>query len=1082
MKAEIICVGTELLLGDIVNTNARFIARELSAIGLNVYNQQVVGDNSERLRRAAQLAKDRSDIVIYTGGLGPTEDDLTKQTVARVYNDSLVFNEKIRAGIAEYFAKTGRQMTENNKRQAYVPKKGRFLENHNGTAPGIIFLDGEKMAILLPGVPKEAEPMFKNQVVPMLKRLETGVIISKYIHTIGIGESRLEEKLAFMLNGKNPTTALYAKDGEVLVRITASAKNEAAANEMLDGAYKSIDSAVHNYIYGADVDNIETALVRKLQKEGKFVATAESCTGGNLSARITSVSGASEVFALGVCTYTDEQKNKILGVKKRDLENYSAVSSPVAMSMAQNILKKSGADYAVATTGYAGPGGGTPQDPVGTVYIAVATKDTVFVKRCFFEGNREKVTHLACQSAFDLLRCVLYNIPNPGARAYYNEPEEEEEEKPRPKKSGGFLRSFAITILLIILAACLAFGWFYYKNGKMPDFSFKSVTRQTVGMVKGLFDKDIDIARTMEKRQSTDFFRRGFEQKTVKMLSRLTAQNPDIKGWLTFKMSKKEFAIADKDLTADGVALYTDDSGKAENCLYVYGFTPENSFDFTDIETLRQNSSFVLFEDGGYTDYQIFSVGTFSRRDLENLKSIDNKQEFIVQALARSLFDVDIAITDNMKIYILLQEIENGEYVAAFAVKGNRNTYPSVDVKTMALYADWYMSENNLTDEFFFDAVMYAQEVYDRNNWSGLNYDNINNIGEHATPAPIISSSSANSRSSDGAISSSSRSSSNKDDSSRANTSSSNGQNSTANSQTSSRETPNNTPEPTRTPAPTPETPSNSGEEVLTVTMNGSVVSGTATQILSQIVAIEMTSNWNREALKAQAVATHTWLEFQYAQGNSAPAVNGRSSPSQSVVNAVSQVANVVMQYNGSYINAVYTASAAGYTNPASQVWGQNYPYLQTVESKYDYLASNYEKTYTISAEKMKEIIEQSVSVNLDLDDAANWFSVADYTDGGYIRRLHIGDATTYVASNGNTRNITGYWFVNDIMAKGGVYLRSHAMDISYADGNFTIVTRGYGHGVGLSQWGAQLYASYEGWNYQQILSHYYSGVTFTAK
>ena len=289
------------------------------------------------------------------------------------------------------------------------------------------------------------------------------------------------------------------------------------------------------------------------------------------------------------------KKNKILGVKKRDLENYSAVSSPVAMSMAQNALRISGADYAVATTGYAGPGGGTPQDPVGTVYIAVATKDTVFVKRCFFQGNREKVTRLACQSAFDLLRCVLYNIPNPGARAYYNEPEEEEEEKPRQKKSVGFLRGFAITILLIILACCLAFGRYYYKNGKMPDFSFKSVTRQTVGMVKGLFDKDIDIARTMEKRQSTDFFRRGFEQKTVKMLSRLTAQNPDVKGWLTFKMSKKEFAIADKDLSAEGVALYTDNSGKAENCLYVYGFTPENSFDFTDIETLKAKFLICVF-------------------------------------------------------------------------------------------------------------------------------------------------------------------------------------------------------------------------------------------------------------------------------------------------------------------------------------------------------------------------------------------------------------------------------------------------------------------------------------------------------
>ena len=260
--------------------------------------------------------------------------------------------------------------------------------------------------------------------------------------------------------------------------------------------------------------------------------------------------------------------------------------------------------------------------------------------------------------------------------------------------------------------------------------------------------------------------------------------------------------------------------------------------------------------------------------------------------------------------------------------------------------------------------------------------------------------------------------------------------------------------------------------------MNGQVVSGPASQILSQIVAIEMTSSWDSEALKAQAIATHTYLEYQYNSGVSAPAVSGRTIPSQAVVNAVSQVSDLVMTVGGRPVYTPYFASCAGSTNSAAHTWGTAHSHLQPVTSKYDYLSSGYEKVYTISAETMKSILDARIGTDLDLEKAGEWFTITSYTDGGYVRHMSIDGVTTYVSQSGNTRNITGNWFATDILADAGYALRSHAFTISYADGNFTIVTKGYGHGVGMSQWGAQLYAQNEGWSYSQILTHYYTGVS----
>ncbi len=1089
MKAEIICVGTELLLGDIVNTNARFVAQQLSALGISVYNQQVVGDNPQRLKQAAELAKSRSDIVIYTGGLGPTDDDLTKQTVAAVYNDTLEFNQSVCDGIEAYFNRTGRLMTDNNRKQAYVPQRGRWLQNDYGTAPGIVFIDGEKLAVLMPGVPREMKPMMENQVVPLLKKLVHGAIISRYVRTIGYGESRLEEKISILLQGENPTAALYAKEGEVTVRLTALAEDRAAANAMLDKLYSQLDSMIHDYIYGVDVENIETVLVDKLKAAGKTVATAESCTGGGLSARITSVPGASDVFSLGVCTYSNQQKHKVLGVSEEDLDIYTAVSSPVVAAMAQGIRRKAGSDYAIATTGYRGPGGGTPQEPVGTVYIAVATESRTYVKKCSFAGERARITHLACQSALDLLRCVMDNIPAEGVRIVDNIDYEETEET-ETKGGKGFVKGFATMIGLILLSAVLAAGYLWYKNSggqiKLPRINFTGI----VDTVTGFFSKeDADVARVIAERQAKDFFRQGFERSTLKTLNSLQAQNHNLEGWISFRYSQKEYAVYNNEKnTTPGNDIHLLSDARIADYTYISGFDGKNFIDLTNLKTVRDNSTFTYFNSGKHTEYQIFSVGTFSRQDLAELTSLTDKGEYIVQIRARSLFDVDMAVMTEDKMLVLLQDLGDEKYVAAFAVPSVRGTFPSVDIKTVAVYSDWYMAENNLSDETFSDALMYAQEVYNRDNWLAAPVI----VEQPGTPRPqatpyksegkdlteellenidwdlgmedyeenlkeeeeIIEINLAELEKMDDILS--------MDE---------------VFTEVWEFDQGTTTPPRENEPRATPPPEIGEGEETLTVTMNGQVVSGPATWILSQIAAIEMTYTWSPEALKAQAVAAHTYLEYQYSRGVTAPAVAGRTSPNQRVIDAVSQVSNLVMTVGGKAVYTPYTASAAGRTNPAGQVWGTHHSHLVSVESKYDYLSTNYEAVKQIPAEKMKEILDARVGTNLDMAHPEEWIKILSYTDGGYVRHMSIGGKTTYPKVNGQPRAITGWYFGSDILADAGYKLRAAAFDVSYADGMFTITTRSYGHGVGMSQWGAQFYATKEGWTYDQILKHYYTGV-----
>ncbi len=391
-SAEILCVGTELLLGDITNTNASYISRRLAALGIPVYRQAVVGDNPERMREAVAESFARSDCLILTGGLGPTCDDITKEIVAEYFGLELELNEEALERMKSYFSSTGRTMTKNNEKQAMAPVGARVLQNDWGTAPGLVIEKDEKTAILLPGPPIELEPMWRERVEPYLFERSNAVIVSKNIHILGMGESAVEDRLYHMMNDlTNPTVAPYAGNGEVRVRVSARAKDSKTASSMCDELIEEIKKTeVGEFIYGIDVDSMENALVLHLRERGMTVAVAESCPGGLIAKRITDISGCSDVFLGGCVTYANEAKEALIGVKHETLESFGAVSEQTAREMARGVRLALGADVGIATTGIAGPGGGTPDKPVGTVYIAVSTEKGEEVKLLSLSPKRSR--------------------------------------------------------------------------------------------------------------------------------------------------------------------------------------------------------------------------------------------------------------------------------------------------------------------------------------------------------------------------------------------------------------------------------------------------------------------------------------------------------------------------------------------------------------------------------------------------------------------------------------------------------------------------------------------------------------------
>ncbi len=424
MQSEIICAGTEILLGHIVNTNATYISQKLAEIGINLYYHTVVGDNPERLNSTIKNSLKRSDIVIITGGLGPTVDDITLETISKVTHRPLILNGKELKRIKSCFSAIGVPMAESNIRQAYIPKGAIIINNNMGTAPGFIIELGRKVLIALPGVPLELTPMMEDTVIPYIKEKfysggmsdwAGGLIKSRTLKITGLGESKVNEEVSDLLKmSGNVTVGIYAHVAQVDLKITAKAHDEPQAVYLISPVEEEIRNRLGNYIFGTDTDTLESVAAKFLVENNLTISTAESCTGGGLAKRLTDIPGSSAYFKLGIIAYSNEAKIERLNVPKEMLKRYGAVSSQVAIKMADAVRKSARTDIGVSITGIAGPAGATKTKPVGLVYIALSKKTIgktgetpvlpIICKRFNFQGSRDTIRFKATQSALDMLR------------------------------------------------------------------------------------------------------------------------------------------------------------------------------------------------------------------------------------------------------------------------------------------------------------------------------------------------------------------------------------------------------------------------------------------------------------------------------------------------------------------------------------------------------------------------------------------------------------------------------------------------------------------------------------------------------
>ena len=405
MVAEILAVGTELLMGQIVNTNAQYLTKRLNDVGVNVYYHSVVGDNPVRLKESLRLALSRADVVITTGGLGPTKDDITKETVAEILGMKLVRHEETYQNIRCFFERVNRKMMDNNSKQADIPDGCTIITNNNGTAPGCLIEKDGKTIILFPGPPKEMIPMFEETIYPYFEKKTGQVIGSRMLKVFGLGESEMEMKILDLIEAQsNPTIAPYVNMGEVVIRVTARSKDHEEAMQMIEPVIEKIKERLGFSLFAFDGETLEQTVAKLLIDQNISISTVESCTGGMLASKLVNVPGISKVFENGFITYSNQSKIDVLGFAPDTINKYGAVSKETAIEMVKNLVKKTGTRAGVSITGIAGPDGGTPEKPAGSVYIGIFLDGEVESIELKLNGDRERVRHMACLNALNMLR------------------------------------------------------------------------------------------------------------------------------------------------------------------------------------------------------------------------------------------------------------------------------------------------------------------------------------------------------------------------------------------------------------------------------------------------------------------------------------------------------------------------------------------------------------------------------------------------------------------------------------------------------------------------------------------------------
>ncbi|MGD9559278.1 MAG: competence/damage-inducible protein A [Oscillospiraceae bacterium] len=1027
MRAEIISVGTELLLGDIVNTNAQFLAQQLASLGFEVFYQTVVGDNPARLRQLVMEAKARSDVLVFTGGLGPTDDDLTKETVAEAYGDVLVMDNDELAHLQSFFSARGAVMTDNNRKQAMVPMRGRKLPNANGTAPGAYFRQGGKYAFLLPGPPREMKPLFLEQVAPILETLQDSAIRSVTLRTFGVGESELEDRIRPLLAGSNPTAALYAKTSEVHIRITAKGPTAEQADLMCDQYAQLFREALGDLIYSENGDNLEKTVVKLLLNKGQGLATAESCTGGLLGERITSVPGASGVYGFGAITYANAAKHEMLGVRSSTLRKYGAVSSQVAAEMAFGAAKRGLADYGVATTGIAGPDGGTAEKPVGLVYIALAHGREVFIRRLRIRHRgRTFVRNLAAQNALDMVRRAVLGLPLPHTKRFTQGQEADYERVGRPRRKNGALVRGILAVLAVILAFALVLAGITYGRRSAPPGG------------------DEPAGTGLPSAEGLRYGSVEYTTAACALVAEAAEQNPSVVGFVALPDNAVEAlvgqasfagqadlaAVGDEAGLQDLVAMGADASPAqaTSNTVLLGGAAFAPLLDYPASPADAPLTTFTYYTSRQARVYQVCALFVADDGEARSdgfdplqptLPTTGDFLQFMLGAKARSFChaSVDLALGDSFMTLAVDDTTVPGRRVYLCGRLARQGENPQGNVvapATAPLMPAAYYAQHGLTapDE----PALLASWM----RWY-LSREATNQGLQLATGMP--------------------------------------GQDAVPTVPRAVPQAGESTAAPRRTSA-----------HQLTVTMNGQRTTDTPLSILAQICQAEAAGQ-SAETIRAVAVAAHSWILNQQGAGIEAPAVVGMA-PSAAVLSAVRDVADLVLSADGETpAFAPFHRMAAYATNAPADVWGGERSYLSSVASPYEQGQEGWRQILTVEAEPMFEALAGRLALELDADAPEGWFGALTKNEAGYVQQLEIAGS-----------KVSGLDFWARVLTDeaGAPLLQSPAFEVEYNGGQFVFIVYGSGHGCGLSIAGAAGYAK-EGWDHARILAHYYPGTNLIA-
>lgn len=1011
MYAEIISVGNEILSGATANTNTVFLSRNLGLMGFDVHHQSVVGDNEDDIVESVKIAGARSHVVILTGGLGPTKDDMTKEAVAKAFGLTLVESPEVVEQINSFFEQRGRPTTENNYKQAMVIQGGDVLNNPNGTAPGLLLQTATQSIAMLPGPPNEMEHMFEHELKPRLEKMRSDFSAGASLHVFGIGESDLEDQVRDLLYEKNPSAALYAKPGEVYIDIIAHSHTQQAADESLEHKVEQFKSRVGENIYSDDGKSIAETVVEMLRRKKVRIAVAESCTGGLMAARITDVPGASDVFDYGVTTYTDWAKSSNLGVEKSFLRKFSAISSVAAAEMAKNVRDQGHADIGVGITGIAGPSTGDYIDkPVGLVYIAVADKSKVIVRRFNFSNmrSRQTIREQSVMNAFDMVRRMLGKMDIEDAKKFsHNQLAEVEREGPPRKRSAIKTQKAVASSILLVFMLLGAFGIFQGIRSNMNSVVYETLKEEYMAM-----SPDGSVAVT------------GFET--------LAFRNPDTRGWLSSEAGGLDCVVVqgrgdgyyenhdfDGNLNAMG-CVYIDERvdirtgvdnivlyGKSDTAAYLFG----PLLDFTSPNYMSEHYLInfnTIYSNDYYKVVSAFYVNTNESKGAVqdrylslNFNTTEAFVDFVVDIKMRSVVNAEIDIITGDRFLTMVTDVSDWDGARLVVVARQVRQGESGDVSPVlfspniaAAYPDEWYSKHNTKP--------VHNEVVERDRWTNwliFNDQNYQTGGQSGQSAEINVS----------------------DNPYFATT--------------------------------------KEGDLIVTVLMNGAELTDSPLNIVSRMVAFEIGNEGATEATKAQAVACATWLRYSFNTGL-IPSVQGRS-PTERVVGLVEEVIETGMYYDGEIAYTPYFDIASQYTYSAEDIYGTPYPYLVSVESRYDYMVVGYTRTTTFSSAVIKARIETMYNIVLS-DDSKNWIKIVDYTAGGAVKNVSIDGQIT----------VSGVELAIDCLA-----LRSPKFTLTVYSDTIVFVNEGHGYGVGMSKSGAEQYALRNQWDYVQILNHYYPGI-----